>query len=132
VARLFVGNATERGIPTVLAPGESLHIDWVNATAQDPEALIVSASKSYLDWYMLTQARFDFTRVAANRATNAGLRVRARVRITCRVGVKTRVRVKIRARGMVRVWGSGYNTHNRRPSHCFPSLTRSLRAKLAS
>ena len=57
VARLFVGNATERGIPTVLAPGESLHIDWVNATAQDPEALIVSASKSYLDWYMLTQAR---------------------------------------------------------------------------
>ena len=57
VATLFVGNATERGITTVLAPGESLHIDWVNATAQDPESLIQSASKSYLDWYMLTQVR---------------------------------------------------------------------------
>ena len=57
MAKLFVGNATERGIPIVQAPGESLHIDWVNVTAMDQETLIRTASKSYLDWYMLTQAR---------------------------------------------------------------------------
>jgi hypothetical protein len=50
-----VGNATERGIPTVVAPGETLHIDWLNVTSADGETLIQTVSKSYLDWYMLTQ-----------------------------------------------------------------------------
>ena len=50
-----MGNATERGIPTIQAPGESLHIDWLNVTASDEETLLQTVSKSYLDWYMLTQ-----------------------------------------------------------------------------
>ena len=57
VAKLFVGNATERGIPTIEAPGEALHIDWLNFTASDDEFQIQMSSKSYLDWYMLTKAR---------------------------------------------------------------------------
>ena len=53
---LFVANMTALGIPAVVAPGETLHIDWINGTAP-AETLLEIASKSYLDWYMLTQAR---------------------------------------------------------------------------
>ena len=60
-----MGNATERGIPVFEAPGESLHIDWLNVTANDDKALINIASKSYLDWYMLTQVRSDPVRAYA-------------------------------------------------------------------
>ncbi len=55
--QLFRANMTALGIPTVVTPGETLHIDWVNATTSTPEALLEVAGKTYLDWYMLTQAR---------------------------------------------------------------------------
>ena len=61
VRKLFTANMTALGIPTVAAPGESFHIDWINAT-DDREALIEVARKSYLDWYMLTQARIWHTK----------------------------------------------------------------------
>ena len=48
---------TALGIPAVVAPGETLHIDWVNATELSPDAMLEIAGKAYLDWYMLTQAR---------------------------------------------------------------------------
>ena len=51
-----MSNMTALGIPTITAPGESFHIDWINAT-ENRETLIGVASKSYLDWYMLTQVR---------------------------------------------------------------------------
>ena len=44
-------------IEVVSAPGEAIHIDWVNTTAATPDELVQQASKTYLDWYMLTQAR---------------------------------------------------------------------------
>lgn len=56
VKELFTSNMTALGIPTITAPGESFHIDWINAT-DDRETLIEIATKSYLDWYMLTQVR---------------------------------------------------------------------------
>ena len=54
VKELFLSNMTALGIPTITAAGESFHIDWINAT-DDRETLIEIATKSYLDWYMLTQ-----------------------------------------------------------------------------
>jgi len=44
-------------IEVVSAPGEAIHIDWVNTTASTPEDLVQQASKTYLDWHMLTQVR---------------------------------------------------------------------------
>ena len=55
--QLFRANMTALGIPTFVTPGETLHIDWVNATTSTPETLLDIAGKTYLDWYMLTQAR---------------------------------------------------------------------------
>ena len=55
--QLFLANMTALGIPTVVSPGKTLHIDWVNATTSTPETLLELAGKSYVDWYMLTQAR---------------------------------------------------------------------------
>ncbi len=42
-------------IEVVSAPGEAIHIDWVNTTTATPEELVQQASKTYLDWHMLTQ-----------------------------------------------------------------------------
>ena len=55
--QLFRANMTVLGIPIIVTPGETLHIDWVNATTSSPETLLDIAGKTYLDWYMLTQAR---------------------------------------------------------------------------
>ena len=57
IRQLFLSNMTALGIPAVVAPGETLHIDWVNATELSPDAMLEIAGKAYLDWYMLTQAR---------------------------------------------------------------------------
>ena len=48
---------SQHGLEVVTAPGEAIHIDWVNTTAATPEELIEQASKTYLDWYLLTQVR---------------------------------------------------------------------------
>ena len=54
-ARVFMDELARHKIEVVSAPGEAIHIDWVNTTAATPEDLIQQASKTYLDWYMLTQ-----------------------------------------------------------------------------
>ena len=53
VKELFTSNMSALGIPTVMVPGESAHIDFINGT--DREATIVASQKTYLDWYLLTQ-----------------------------------------------------------------------------
>ena len=58
VANLTASLAT-RGIGVVTSGGAPRHIDFLNKTVSTGslEELTVAASKSYLDWYMLTQAR---------------------------------------------------------------------------
>ena len=59
-ARVFIDEATSWGLEVMTAPGEAIHIDWVNTTVATPDELIQQASKTYLDWYMLTQVRCYF------------------------------------------------------------------------
>ena len=56
-ARVFMDELARHKIEVVSAPGEAIHIDWVNTTAATPEDLVQQASKTYLDWHMLTQVR---------------------------------------------------------------------------
>ena len=56
-ARVFIDEVASRGLDVMTAPGEAIHIDWVNTTSATPDELIEQASKTYLDWYMLTQVR---------------------------------------------------------------------------
>ncbi len=44
-----------RGVRVVVSEGAPLHIDFVNLT--ETRDLLKAAAKSYVDWYMLTQAR---------------------------------------------------------------------------
>jgi ribose/xylose/arabinose/galactoside ABC-type transport system permease subunit len=49
---------TARGIGVVTSDGTPMHIDFLEATPTETrEQLSVTASKVYLDWYMLTQVR---------------------------------------------------------------------------
>ena len=55
--RLFRANMTAVGIPTITAPGKTVHFDWVNGSTAPLVELLEAARKTYLDWFMLTQAR---------------------------------------------------------------------------
>ena len=79
---MFIDEVASRGLDVMTAPGEAIHIDWVNTTAATPDELIEQASKTYLDWYMLTQVRCGDL-----EPRELGLRVRVKQGSGLRVGV---------------------------------------------
>ncbi len=50
----LTASLTARGIGVVVSDGAPLHIDFVNVTNRQDQ--LGAAAKSYVDWYMLTQA----------------------------------------------------------------------------
>ena len=78
-AGVFIDELASRGLEVMTAPGEAIHIDWVNTTSATPDELIQQASKTYLDWYLLTQVRRGVLRLHAMVPGKAGLRIAPRL-----------------------------------------------------
>jgi hypothetical protein len=54
----LTASLTARGIGVVTSDGMPMHIRFLKATsAETREEVTVTASKVFLDWYMLTQVR---------------------------------------------------------------------------